>query len=694
VFAGAGATLAVLAGATLPGGAAGAATSAPAASGAVKLSAAPLGIDVAPWDSLLANSATQSKVQSLLKAAGVTQLHYGGGVTADLYDWQTDTDIGNCNGNTSMAEFTAKCAVNDALPFSLLSQNARTLGAQSLVTVNYGSGTPAMAAAWVNQASTTAGQAVAYWEIGNESYGCWEANNWLAEAPELYQGYQANENATCPMVAEGLDAGMTTMASSYAANAGDYMTAMKAANPNAKLGVPWAFDWTVGGATVGDNQIWNDTVLGQDGKNISFVDAHWYPFGFGGNTASNGNPTDQTVIQSVTQIPAEYAKIRTALNTYAPSANVIVGETGVSYLATNVPCKPAGALFAAGDALEWLAAGAQSIDWWPLDTDANLGTTCANPDEAMFTNAGGPLTPYTGYLLASVLAQPSAKLSTMATSSSDVLGFQSLLPNGKSAVALINTSTSSSRKVTFSSSLAGNLVTESYSAGNQNSTNSLIVSGTSTASAIAGGITLPAESITILKASTLKPSSMTLTGSASVKAGTKVTLKGKLSLGNITVPAGVSVKVYRKLGSKTQATLTAKTVAGGGFTVTDLPPAAGSYVYQASYVSNTYLPASASHAVKVTAAKPSLKLALSASSVRPGTKITVTGTLGAPHVNKTLVIYAQPKGGAKKVIKRATVNAKGQISVVYPVTANTAFTLVFAGDSWYTSGTLTAAVKA
>jgi hypothetical protein len=387
-------------------------------------------------------------------------------------------------------------------------------------------------------------------------------------------------------------------------------------------------------------------VLGQDGQNISFVDAHWYPFGFGGNTGANGNPTDQSVIKSVTQIPGEYAKIRTALNTYAPSAKVIVGETGVSYLATNVPCKPAGALFAAGDALEWLAAGAQSIDWWPLDTDANLGTTCANPDEAMFTNAGTPLTPYTGYVLASALAQPNAQLSTLATSSSDVLGFQSLLPNGKSAVALINTSTSSSRKVTFASSLAGNLVTESYSAGNQNSTNSLIVTGTSTASAIAGGITLPAESITILKA------------------------------------------------SKTQATLTAKTVSGGGFTVTDLPPAAGSYVYQASYVSNTYLPASASYAVKVTTAKPALKLALSATSVRPGQKITVTGTLGAPHVNKTLVIYAQPKGGAKKVIRRATVNAKGQISVVYPVTANTAFTLVFAGDTWYTPGTLTAAVKA
>jgi hypothetical protein len=695
LFAGVGAgALAVLAGATLPGGAAGAAASAPAASGAVRLSAAPLGIDVAPWDSLLANATTQGNVLSLLKKAGVTQLHYGGGVTADLYDWQTDTDIGNCP-STSAAEFTAKCAVNDALPFSLLSQNARTLGAQSYVTVNYGSGTPAMAAAWVQQASGTPGQAVTDWEIGNESYGCWEANNWLAAPSELYAGYQANNNATCPMVAEGLDAGMTTMAKSYAANAAQYITAMKAQDPNAQIGVPWAFDWTVGGATVGDNQTWNNTVLGKNGHNLSFVDAHWYPFGFGGNTGANGNPTDQAVIKSVTQIPGEYAKIRATLNTYAPSAHVIVGETGVSYLATNVPCKPAGALFAAGDALEWLAAGAQSIDWWPLDTDANLGTSCSNPDEAMFTNAGGPTTPYTGYLLASALAKPGAQLSTLATSSSDVLGFQSLLPNGKSAVALINTSTSSARTVTFSSSLAGNLVTESYSAGNQNATNSRIVTGTSTAGALSGGITLPAESITILNAAgALKPSSMTLTGSASVKAGAKVTLSGKLSLSGITVPGGVPVKVYRKLGSKVQATLTAKTVAGGGFTVTDLPASAGSYVYQASYLSNSYLPASASYAVKVTAAKPSLKLALSAASVRPGQKITVTATLGAPHVNKTLVIYAQPKGAAKKVIKRAAVNAKGQVSVVYPVPANTTFTLVFAGDTWYTSGSVTAVVKA
>src|SRR5258707_578813 len=130
---------------------------------------------------------------------------------------------------------------------------------QRFKTVNYGSGPPALAAAWVKQAKSTSGQAVSFWEIGNENYGCWETNNWLAKAPENYAGYKPNVNSTCPMVTEGLANGMTTMATSYAANAKNFMTAMKAQDPNAQLGVPYAFDNTVGGATVGDNQIWNDT---------------------------------------------------------------------------------------------------------------------------------------------------------------------------------------------------------------------------------------------------------------------------------------------------------------------------------------------------------------------------------------------------------------------------------------------------
>jgi hypothetical protein len=703
VRAGVGAVLAVLAGAAWPG-VAGAATAAssttalsavPSTAASVKLSAAPLGIDVAPWDPVYSNSAALSAVQPLLKAAGIGQLHFGGGSTADEYDWQTNTDIGNCP-TTAASEFTAACATSDALDFTLFSKNARSLGAQSFVSVNYGTGTPAMAAAWVQQAKATAGQAVAQWEIGNENYGCWEDNNWLAEAPENYQGYEVDNNPTCPMNSQGLATGIQTMATSYAANAKQYMIAMKAQDSTVQLGVPWAFDGTVGGASVGGNDTWNNTVLGTDAQYISFVDAHWYPFGFGGFTG-NGHPTDQQVIQSVEQIPAEYAKIRAELNTYDPSATVTVGETGVSYQPTVVPCTPAGALFSAGDVLSWLAAGAKSVDWWPLDTSANLGGTCSNPDEGMFTNTGKPTSPYVGYLLASALARPGAQLSSLTTSdSADVLAFQSVLPNGQVAVALINTNTSAAKKVTVGTSLTGNVSTVSYSAGNQNATNTKTVAGTTTAAAVAGGVTLPAESILVLD--TGKPTAIALGTTSTTntfKAGTKVTVTGKLTLNGAAAPAGVPVTVTRKAsGSTAAATLTAKTGTGGTFTATNVPPAYGSYTYLASYAGGGYLPASHSVLVHVTVAKPTLKLTVSATSVKPGKQVTVTATLGSPHANKTLIIYAQPKGGGKKVIKHAVINSKGQLSVVYPVKANTTFTVTFSGDTWYTSASATAAVKA
>ena len=71
------------------------------------------------------------------------------------------------------------------------------------MTVNYGSGTPAEAAAWVSHA---AGR-VALWEVGNENYGCWEVNNWLAQSPENFQGYQPNNysspgNATSRLISD------------------------------------------------------------------------------------------------------------------------------------------------------------------------------------------------------------------------------------------------------------------------------------------------------------------------------------------------------------------------------------------------------------------------------------------------------------------------------------------------------------
>jgi hypothetical protein len=99
---------------------------------------------------------------------------------------------------------------------------------------------------------------VALREVGNENYGCWEVNNWLAQYPENFQGYQPNNyskpgNATCPQTSQGDATGTQMLATSYAVNARSFLLAMKDADPSALIGVPWAFGSDVAGASVPDN---------------------------------------------------------------------------------------------------------------------------------------------------------------------------------------------------------------------------------------------------------------------------------------------------------------------------------------------------------------------------------------------------------------------------------------------------------
>jgi hypothetical protein len=231
------------------------------------------------------------------------------------------------------------------------------------------------------------------------------------------------------------------------------------------------------------------------------VDEHWYPFTFGGNTGG-ANPTNQAVLQSLFEIPSRYAEIRAELSSYVPKAQVVVGETGVTFLATTIPCTTTGGLFAAGDELSWLAVGAVSADWWQLNSYGNTGSKCTKPDEGIFTSAAKPVpeTPYIGLLLASQLAQPGARLQFLTTSDpADVLAFQSVLKDGKVVVALINTNTASAEHVTYKSALAGKLGIISYKTAGQNSSNTRTTAGATTAAVVGAGTGLPAGSMTIFK---------------------------------------------------------------------------------------------------------------------------------------------------------------------------------------------------
>jgi alpha-L-arabinofuranosidase len=61
--------------------------------------------------------------------------------------------------------------------FTGSAQVVTNMGATAIITVNYGSGTAAEAAAWVKCSNVTNHYGFKYWEVGNEEYGTYETDN-------------------------------------------------------------------------------------------------------------------------------------------------------------------------------------------------------------------------------------------------------------------------------------------------------------------------------------------------------------------------------------------------------------------------------------------------------------------------------------------------------------------------------------
>ena len=108
------------------------------------------GLNTATWDGSLGNSTTLP----LLEEIGCLTLRWPGGSTSDNYNW-----AGDPAGNST---------------FRYIATN---LAAQVFTTVNYGTGTPGEAAAWVLSANKTNNCGFKYWEVGNECYGTWETDS-------------------------------------------------------------------------------------------------------------------------------------------------------------------------------------------------------------------------------------------------------------------------------------------------------------------------------------------------------------------------------------------------------------------------------------------------------------------------------------------------------------------------------------
>jgi hypothetical protein len=375
-----------------------------ATAGLATIPATGVGMSTAVYDGYM----TDAPVPTLLKAAGVGALRYPGGSYSDIFNWQTNTAAGGYDApNTSFANFMTL---------------ASATGAQPVITANYGSGTPALAAAWVQNANVTNHYGIKYWEIGNEVYGNgyygsqWENDTHAAKSP-----------------------------TAYANNWLQYDAAMKAVDPTIKVGVVLTTPgfWPDGIVGSGSTMDWNHTVLSIIGANADFVIVHYYP---GGSSAAN-MLTDTSDIAGIT------SAVRSEVNQYAGgnarNVQIAVTETNSSIDLDTQP----GALFAADNYTTWLENGITNVDWWNTHNGAGTPSTVNGvadyDDQGVLSNGSAadgvtepaPETPFASYYgiqMLSRLGSPGDELVGTSSSQSLVKAHAVRRADGDLDVLLIN----------------------------------------------------------------------------------------------------------------------------------------------------------------------------------------------------------------------------------------------------------------
>jgi Cellulose binding domain/Fibronectin type III domain len=363
-----------------------------------------IGLNTAVYDGYM----NDTPIPGLLKAAGVDAMRYPGGSYSDIYNWQTNTAQGGYVApNTSFANFMT---------------TAKAVGAEPIITVNYGTGTPALAAAWVSNAASAA-DGVKYWEVGNEVYGNgtyganWEADSHCDTSPSggpVTIGSEPSQTYNC---------GPGT----YAAGVAQYISAMHAANSNAKvcaiLTTPGFWPDGVTNSQTSPEP-WNQTVLTDLGPSTQCVVVHYYP---GGSSAA-GMLTDPADIAGIV------STVRSEITQYAGISNaasvpILVTETNSSI---DMDTQPA-ALFGADMYMTWLENGATNVDWWNEHNGAGTISTVNGVtdygDQGIFSNGSSssgttepaaetPFAPYYALQMLSKLGSAGDELVTSASGNS------------------------------------------------------------------------------------------------------------------------------------------------------------------------------------------------------------------------------------------------------------------------------------
>lgn len=391
----------------------------------------------------------------LYREAGVQAFGYDGGPAVDLYDWRTNTlkaypypdERAEANFATTSGRMgTFAEVLQPKVSFDDFGKLVRSMGARGRAHVNYGTGDPQEAAAWVAHARRK-GYPIDYWEVGQYLSG----------------------NGTLNGSGNEPDAHADKSAEFYARSALEFIRAMKAANPAIKVGLHLHMSTRPGSP----GWKWNDTVLKIAAPHIDFVDVWAFPYPPGNDVQVLQYPTLNT-----RNWAAAYKRLLAKHARPGQHIELIVGETLFDVSGGPRNLSLAAALFLPDQYLSLFEQGVARVDWafshlgpvprfwysWQWlkrrevkdvpQTDAGYGEygILSSGDCDSWTNvcqppANTPFAPYFGLKILAALAVPGAQL--LATTSSDPLTaiHAARLPGGTIAILLINKDPDSIRTV-------------------------------------------------------------------------------------------------------------------------------------------------------------------------------------------------------------------------------------------------------
>jgi Immunoglobulin domain len=418
-----------------------------------------LGMNVACWDWNLGNTPSAvSASESILSGLGTGALRYPGGGTADQYFWRTNQVENVDSSGHGLGTYWQ--AGTDYPTFAAIN---KAVGSQAFITVNYGTDTADSAAAWVADAKAK-GYGLKYWEVGNECYGTWEADN--------------NVPAHDPV--------------EYATRFADYFTKMKAADPTIKVGAVittttegqgnyvYPSEAVTDPATSKSHTEWNYVVLGTlkaKGVMPDFLICHRYEQ----NAGQENDATLLTLAGSATSgWAADASMLRTVANDFYGSS-----ATGIELCVTennsvhNNPGKQTvslvNALYAADSFGSLLQTEFNSLLWWAFRNGPNLDNsnkptgnlssslygwlnfgdygiiaTSPSPAPSGYPSLNTPFSPYYAW---HILSKFAAQGDTVVSASSDntlVAAYAVTKQDGSLSLMLINKSPTQTTTATIS----------------------------------------------------------------------------------------------------------------------------------------------------------------------------------------------------------------------------------------------------